>query len=59
MVFYSCDPGLVPEMRMTSVCTRSRWSQNPGALTCSAGMWQWLLVRYMMHGYYVEMYNLN
>ena len=47
-------------MRMTSVCTRSGWSPNPGALTCSAGMWQWLLVGYMMQGYnYVEMYNLN
>ena len=40
VVFYSCDPGLVPVMRMMSVCTGSGWSPNPGALNCSIGMLQ-------------------
>jgi len=39
-VFYSCDPGLIPEMRMMSVCTGTGWSPNPGALGCSVGMLQ-------------------
>ena len=39
-VFYSCDPGLVPEERMMSVCTVNGWSPNPGASTCSVGMLQ-------------------
>jgi len=37
VVFYSCDPGLVPEMRMMSACTVNGWSPNPGALHCSVG----------------------
>ena len=40
VVFYSCDPGLVPERRMMSVCTGTGWSPNPGALGCSEGMLQ-------------------
>ena len=50
MVFYSCDPGLVPERRMMSVCTGAGWSPNPGALGCSVGMLMWLFVWYL-HGY--------
>ena len=38
VVFYSCDPGLVPEERMVSVCTVNGWSPNPGVLRCSVGM---------------------
>ena len=34
-VFYSCDPGLVPEGRMKAVCTRNEWSPNPADLSCS------------------------
>ena len=37
-VFYSCDPGLVPEGRMRAVCTESGWSPNPGDVSCSVGM---------------------
>ena len=33
-VFYSCDPGLVPEGRMRAVCTRNGWSPNPADLRC-------------------------
>ena len=33
-VFYSCDPGLVPEGRMRAVCTRNGWSPNPDDLRC-------------------------
>ena len=33
-VFYSCDPGLVPERRMRAVCTRNGWSPNPADLNC-------------------------
>jgi len=40
VVFYSCDPGLIPEMRMMSMCTGSGWSPNPCDLTCSIGMFQ-------------------
>ena len=37
-MFYSCDPGLVPEGRMSANCTRNGWSPNPGDLSCSVGM---------------------
>ena len=37
-VFYSCDPGLVPEGRMRSVCTENGWSPTPGDLNCTVGM---------------------
>ena len=37
-VFYSCDPGLVPEMRMMSVCTGTGWSPNPVDLYCTTGI---------------------
>ena len=37
-VFYSCDPGLVPEERMSSVCTVNGWSPNPADLSCTVGM---------------------
>ena len=37
-VFYSCDPGLVPEGRMRAVCTRNGWSPNPADLNCAVGM---------------------
>ena len=33
-VFYSCNPGLVPEGRMRAVCTNSGWSPNPADLSC-------------------------
>ena len=39
VVFYSCDPGLVPEMRMRARCIGTGWSPNPGVLSCSVGMW--------------------
>ena len=45
VVFYSCDPGLVPEHRMMSVCTGTGWSPNPGALNCSVGILQWWFVQ--------------
>jgi len=35
VVFYSCDPGLVPEQQMRAVCTGNGWSPNPGDLNCS------------------------
>jgi len=35
VVFYNCDPGLVPERRMMSLCTVTGWSPDPGALSCS------------------------
>ena len=34
-VFYSCDPGLVPEGRMRAVCTEDGWSPNPAYLNCT------------------------
>ena len=37
-VFYSCDPGLVPEGRMRAVCTRNGWNPNPAELCCTEGM---------------------
>ena len=37
-VFYSCDPGLVPEGRMRTVCYENGWSPNPADLTCTVGM---------------------
>ena len=37
-VFYSCDPGLVPEGTMRTVCTRNEWSPNPADLNCTEGM---------------------
>ena len=37
-VLYSCDPGLVPEGRMRTVCTRNGWSPNPADLRCTVGM---------------------
>ena len=36
-VFYSCDPGLVPDGRMRAVCTEKGWSPNPGDLNCTIG----------------------
>ena len=38
VVSYSCDPGLVPEGRMTALCTGNRWSPNPADLYCTLGM---------------------
>ena len=38
VAFYSCDPGLVPVMRMRAVCTGNGWSLNPADLSCSVGM---------------------
>ena len=40
MIFYGCYPGFVPQIRLMSVCTRTGWSPNPGALSCSVGMLQ-------------------
>ena len=37
-VFYSCDPGLVPDGRMRAVCTGYGWSPNPADLSCTEGM---------------------
>ena len=37
-VFYSCNPGLVPEGRMRAVCTENGWSPNPADLRCTVGM---------------------
>ena len=37
-VFYSCDPGLVPEGRMRAVCTENGWSPNPAYVRCTTGM---------------------
>jgi len=34
VVSYSCDPGLVPEGRMSAVCTGNGWSPNPSDLNC-------------------------
>ena len=34
-VFYSCDPGLVPEGTMRAVCTVNGWSPNPVDLNCT------------------------
>jgi len=34
VVFYSCDPGLVPEGRMRAVCTENGWSPKPADLNC-------------------------
>ena len=36
-VFYSCNPGRVPEGRMRAVCTRDGWSPNPADLNCTEG----------------------
>ena len=38
VAFYSCDPGLVPEMGRRAVCTGNGWSPNPADLSCSVGM---------------------
>ena len=38
VAFYSCDPGLVPEMGMRAVCTMNGWSPNPANLSCAVGM---------------------
>jgi len=35
VVFYSCDPGLVPVGRMMSVCTGSGWNPDLPGLNCS------------------------
>lgn len=37
-VFYSCNPGLVPERRMRAVCTVNGWTPNPRDLSCTLGM---------------------
>ena len=34
VLFYSCDPGLVPEGRMRTVCTENGWRPNPADLNC-------------------------
>ena len=34
-VFYSCDPGLIPEGRMSTVCTENGWSPDPADLICN------------------------
>ena len=47
MVFYSCDPGLVPEGRMRAVCTENGWSSNPADLNCSSG----IIMIIRMHSY--------
>ena len=39
-VFYSCNPGLVPEGRMRAVCNRNGWSPNPANLHCILGNFQ-------------------
>ena len=36
-VFYRCDPGLVPEGIMRTVCSRNGWSPNPADLNCNIG----------------------
>ena len=41
-VFYSCDPGLVPEGRMKALCTESGWSPNPAGLNCTVGTLLWV-----------------
>ena len=43
-VFYSCSPGLVPEGRMRTVCTRNGWIPNTADLCCTVGMY-----KYYMH----------
>ena len=35
VVFFSCDPGLVPGQRMTAVCTEDGWSPDPADLNCN------------------------
>ena len=40
-VFYSCDPGLVPEGRMRAVCTRNGWSPNCADLRCAGVFYTW------------------
>ena len=37
-VFYSCNPGLVPEGRMRANCTRNGWSPNPADHSCAVGV---------------------
>ena len=35
-VVFQCDPGFVPEGKMTAVCGRDgQWTPNPGGTTCS------------------------
>ena len=34
-VFYSCDPGLVPEGKMIALCTENGWSPNPVDRNCT------------------------
>ena len=34
-VFYSCDPGHVPQERMRAVCTENGWTPNPVDLRCT------------------------
>ena len=34
VVFYSCNPGLVPAGRMRAVCTEDGWSPNSADLSC-------------------------
>ena len=41
-VFYTCNPGLVPDGRMRAVCTRNGWSPNPADLDCTEGVLQYL-----------------
>ena len=38
VVFYSCDPGLVPELWMRAMCMEDGWSPNPANLHCSPGI---------------------
>ena len=37
-VFYSCNPGHVPEGRKSSVCTENGWIPNPADFSCTVGM---------------------
>ena len=34
-VFYSCNPGLVPQRRMRAVCTEDGWNPNPADVNCT------------------------
>ena len=38
VVLYRCDPGLVPEEKMRTMCTENGWSPNPADLNCFLGI---------------------
>ena len=42
-VFYRCDPGLVPEGIMRTVCSRNGWNPNPADLSCTKSRYKYLL----------------